>query len=108
MPAYVIVMVTVDDPEMYRKYTDRTPPTIARYGGRFLARGEGVQTLEGEPYEGRLVLLEFPTPENAADWFNDPDYQSAAEFRRAAAAGRFLLIDGESTRPTRIPRYEQQ
>lgn len=65
MPAYVIVMVTVKDPEMYRKYTDRTPPTIARYGGRFLARGGAVQTLEGEPYEGRLVLLEFPTPEAA-------------------------------------------
>jgi uncharacterized protein (DUF1330 family) len=45
MPAYVIVMVTVDDPEMYRKYTERTPPTIARYGGRFLARSGAVQTL---------------------------------------------------------------
>lgn len=96
MPAYVIVMVTVDDAEMYRKYTDRTPPTIARYGGRFLARGGAVQTLEGEQYDGRLVLLEFPTPEAAADWFNDSDYQSAAELRRKAAAGRFLLIDGEA------------
>ena len=99
MAAYVIVMVTVEDPEMYRKYTERTPPTLARFGGRFLARSGAVQTLEGEPYEGRLVLLEFPTPEAAADWFNDPDYQSAAEFRRAAAAGRFLLIDARERSP---------
>lgn len=72
MSAYVIVMVTVEDPETYRKYTDRTPPTIARYGGRFLTRGGAVKTLEGAPYQGRLVLSEFPTPEAAADRFKTP------------------------------------
>ncbi len=60
MPAYVIVMVTVEDPEMYRKYTDRTPPTIARYGGRFLTRGGAVQTLEGTPHEGPARTLGVP------------------------------------------------
>jgi uncharacterized protein (DUF1330 family) len=60
MPAYVIAMMAIHDPETYRKYTDRTPPTVKKYGGRFLTRGEAVSTIEGATYKDRLVLLEFP------------------------------------------------
>ena len=28
MPAYVLSMMTIHDPETYRKYTDRTPPVL--------------------------------------------------------------------------------
>ena len=47
----------------YRKYTDRTPPVVKKYGGKFLTRGEPVTCLEGEEYFGRLVILEFPSKE---------------------------------------------
>ena len=39
MPAYVVSMMSIQDPTTYKKYTDRTPPIVARYGGKFLARG---------------------------------------------------------------------
>lgn len=94
MPAYVLAMIDVRDPDTYRKYTDRSPDAVNRHGGTFLARGRSVETLEGEPYDQRLVLLKFPSSEKAAAWFNDPDYQSVAGFRRAAAVSRILLIDG--------------
>ena len=60
MPAYVLSMMTIHDPETYRKYTDRTPPVVKKYDGKFLTRGETVTCLEGEEYSGRLVILEFP------------------------------------------------
>lgn len=99
MPSYVVVMVTVEDPETYREYTERAPVTIARHGGRFLVRGGTVRALEGEPYEGRLVIMEFPTAEAADQWFSDPDYQSIARLRRAASTGRLLLADGMPDEP---------
>lgn len=94
MPSYVIAMIDVQDADNYRNYTDRSPSIVQRHGGRFLARGSAVETLEGEPYDQRLVLLEFPDFEQATAWFDDPEYQSAAKFRREAAASRFLLING--------------
>lgn len=100
MSAYVIAMIDVRDPDTYRKYTDRSPEAVKRHGGTFLAVGQPEETLEGESYDQRLVLLEFPSTEQAAAWFNDPDYQSAAEFRRASAASRFLLIDGVEPKAT--------
>jgi uncharacterized protein (DUF1330 family) len=45
MPAYVVAMMSIQDPQTYRQYTDRTPPTVKKYGGRFLTRGEPVTTV---------------------------------------------------------------
>lgn len=92
MPAYVVAMMSVQDAETYRKYTDRTPPTVKKYGGRFLTRGEPVSTMEGEPYAGRMVLLEFPSKQNVEAWYKDPDYQQAMEFRHASSTMHMLLL----------------
>ena len=92
MSAYVVALMTVDDADTYRKYTDRTPPTVKKYGGRFLTRGEPVSCIEGEEYKGRMVLLEFPSTQHVKSWFADPDYQKAMEFRHAASTMHMLLV----------------
>jgi uncharacterized protein (DUF1330 family) len=84
--------MTVNDADTYRKYTDRTPPTVKKYGGRFLTRGEPVTTVEGEPYEGRMVILEFPSKTDIEDWMADPDYQDAMVFRHASSSIHMLLL----------------
>ena len=65
MTAYVISMMSIHDPKTYRKYTDRTPPIVKRHGGKFLTRGGDVTTLEGESYQDRMVILEFPSKQSA-------------------------------------------
>ena len=99
MPAYVVSMMTIDDPDTYRKYTDRTPPIVKKYGGRFLTRGEAFTCVEGKDYDGRLVILEFPSKTDAEAWFADPDYQEAMTFRHAASTMNYLLLQegGENT-----------
>lgn len=99
MPAYVVALMTIDDPEVYRKYTDRTPATVKKHGGRFLTRGEDITCIEGEQYDGRLVLLEFPTKADVDAWFADPDYQAAMEFRHASSTMNMLLVQegGDNT-----------
>lgn len=99
MPTYVIAMMAIHDPETYRKYTDRTPPTVKKYGGKFLTRGETVTTLEGEPYMDRMVILEFPSKNHVEDWIADPDYQDAMVFRHASSTMHMLLMQegGENT-----------
>jgi len=94
MAAYFVCTMTVHDPETYRKYTALTPATLARYGGKFLTRGDTVTTVEGPSFTERLVLIEFADKETAMAWYNDADYQSAAEFRRLASTGRMILQEG--------------
>ncbi len=92
MPAYVVAMMTVDNPETYRKYTDRTPEIIRRHGGSFVTRGEAIRCLEGEAYEGRMVILKFPSKSHVDAWFNDPDYKEAVSFRHAASTMHYLMV----------------
>ncbi len=95
MPAYFICTMTVNDPETYRKYTALTPATLERHGGRFLTRGDAVETVEGGPvFDERMVILEFPDRETALAWYHDADYQSASAFRRLASTGRMILQAG--------------
>lgn len=95
MPAYFICTMTVNDPETYRKYTALTPATLERHGGRFLTRGDAVETVEGGPvFDERMVVLEFPDRETALAWYHDADYQSASAFRRLASTGRMILQAG--------------
>jgi len=94
MAAYVVSMMSIRDAETYRKYTDRTPPIVEKYGGKFLARGGDVLTVEGDEYKDRMVILEFPSRQAILDWFEDPDYQEAREFRHASSEARILVIDG--------------
>jgi len=92
MPAYVVSMMNINDPELYRQYTDRTPAIVKKYGGKFLTRGEAFTCVEGQQYDGRLVLLEFPSKANVEAWFNDPEYQEAMAFRHASSTMNYLLL----------------
>ena len=50
MPAYWVARSKINDPVEYKKYTDRVPAIIAKYGGKVLARGGRFQVMEG-PHE---------------------------------------------------------
>ena len=96
MAAYFFCTMSIHDPETFRKYTALTPAIVARYGGRYLTRGDLVTTPEGERFDDRMVLLEFPDRAAAEAWYNDPDYQDASRFRRASSKGRMFLQEGRS------------
>lgn len=96
MAAYVLSMMSIQDPKTYKKYTDRTPPIVERYGGRFLARGGDITTLEGETCQDRMVILEFSSKQSVLDWMADPEYQEARIFRHASFQARILLIEGDA------------
>jgi uncharacterized protein (DUF1330 family) len=40
MTAYVVAMLNVTDPEGYEAYKELVPATLARYGGRYVARAD--------------------------------------------------------------------
>ena len=94
MAAYVVCIMSIHDPETYRRYTALTPPTVTRHGGRFLTRGDTVLTAEGETFTQRQVILEFPDTAAAQAWMADPDYIAAAKFRKAASTGSMIIQEG--------------
>ncbi|MDP6787271.1 MAG: DUF1330 domain-containing protein [Rhodospirillales bacterium] len=94
MSAYVIAMLDVSDQENYEKYAAAAPAATAKYGGKAIARGPTAATLEGDFSPQRIVILEFPTVEDAKAWYASPEYQEARNFRLGAADFRMLVADG--------------
>jgi uncharacterized protein (DUF1330 family) len=92
MPAYWIARSRVNDMAEYRKYADQVPGIIARYGGRFLARGGKFQILEGPEKFQRFIIIEFPSLEQGVACFQSPEYQEAAAFRRRNGAGEVEVV----------------
>ncbi len=94
MAAYLIVYMTISDPEQLKKYQAVTPAAIAKYDGRFLVRGGPKVTVEGPDEQRRVVLVEFPTFKRAQEFWDSPDYRAARELRKGAAAFDAIIVDG--------------
>lgn len=94
MPAYVVVEVTVTDPERYAAYVKAGTPLVAQHGGRFVVRGGPVEGLEGAWSPQRLVVLEFPDRAAARRWYHSPEYTAARKLREGAAVWRGVLVEG--------------
>jgi uncharacterized protein (DUF1330 family) len=94
MPAYVLVQVDVNDPIRYEDYKAMVPASIAQYGGRFLVRGGKTHTMEGNWTPKRLVVVEFPTVEQAKAWWASPEYAEAKALRQATAESQLIIAEG--------------
>jgi uncharacterized protein (DUF1330 family) len=94
MPAYVVVEIEVLDAERYEEYKRLVPPTLAAYGGRFLARGGRAETLEGGWAPKRIVILEFPSVERAEEWWGSSEYAEAKALRQATARTQMIVVEG--------------
>ncbi|HKR51422.1 MAG TPA: DUF1330 domain-containing protein [Pseudonocardiaceae bacterium] len=93
MSAYVIVEVDIDDPVGYQEYRLLATASVARHGGRYVARGGPTETFEGE-WSGRVVVIEFDSLDAARAWYHFADYQEALPLRQRASRGRVIAVEG--------------
>ena len=94
MPAYFIVDVDVHDPAGMRKYLEHVPGTLPKYGGRYIVRGGKFEVVEGNWQPTRVVMLEFPTMEQAKRWYECEEYKEWKGARMKAATTDIVLVEG--------------
>jgi uncharacterized protein (DUF1330 family) len=94
MAVYAVVNVRVIDPDRYSEYREKAPDAIARYGGKYLARGGTVEVLEGEWNPQRLVVLEFESMERFREWYDSPEYTPLKQLRSEASDTEFVVVEG--------------
>ncbi len=97
MSAYVIADIEVLDPVAYEEYKRLAGPTPAQFGGRYIVRGAPVQIVEGTWSPRRLVVLEFPSLEQARAWYESEEYSRARAIRHQAARSHLIFVEGVTT-----------
>ncbi|HEV8360992.1 MAG TPA: DUF1330 domain-containing protein [Candidatus Thermoplasmatota archaeon] len=94
MPAYLLALLDVRDPQGYQAYIEAVPATIRAHGGRYVARTPQPQRLEGGLVTNRVAVVAFPTLEAALGWHRSKEYQAIAPIRQRCAPGSLVLVPG--------------
>lgn len=94
MKGYVLAFIDVEDPTNYSLYAAGVPATIAANGGRYLVRNGKKEVLEGALPADRVVMLEFPSVDQAKAWYESEEYQALLPIRKSASKGALLIVEG--------------
>lgn len=93
--AYVISEVRIVDADAAARYMALAEASIARHGGRYIARAALPEVPEGDWDEcRRVVIVEFPTMAKLNEWYGSADYAEALAIREPALDRRLLFVEG--------------
>ncbi|MGB1147609.1 MAG: DUF1330 domain-containing protein [Alphaproteobacteria bacterium] len=93
--AYIIVDTKISDPETYEVYKSKVVPIAASYGGEYLARGGAMEIVQDELWSPtRLVLLRYPSMDQARAFLNSEEYAPVKDMRLGASEATLVIFEG--------------
>ena len=94
MPAYAIfIREKTRDQSALDQYSPLAGASIQGLPVKVLAAYGRQEVLEGPAGEG-VVIVEFPTLEEAKAWYDSPAYREAREHRFRGADYRAMIVEG--------------
>ena len=94
MAVYAIFNYDVADRDGYQQYQKQAGASFAGRSFKVLALDPATTRVEGERSGMQTVILEFDTKEAFDDWYNSPEYQEAAKYRKGASEGEIVICEG--------------
>ncbi|MEE1656927.1 DUF1330 domain-containing protein [Microvirga sp. CF3062] len=92
MTAYIIAQLKFTDLDSYRKYQRAFPKVFGRFRGTIVIADEHPRLLEGHWERDKVVVLSFPSEEDALAFQNSDEYRLIARDRKAGAEATILLV----------------
>jgi uncharacterized protein (DUF1330 family) len=99
--AFVLGGHIMQDMERFKPYAAAVPDVVRSFGGRFLARGGRVTPLGGAFVPERVVLIEFPTADDALTFISDR-YAPLLKIRLATTEARLVILARSGELPAHI------
>ena len=92
--AYIIANVEVANPEQYEEYKRLSTIAMKAHGAEVCIRGGKVGVLEGDWAPSRMVMLKFPTMDQARAFYDTVEYRAARKAREGIAVMRMIVVEG--------------
>ena len=89
----LVANIRVNDPEVFKKFSQTALPIIEQYGGKILARGPHADRHEGD-VAGVVTLLEFESKEAADTFYHSKEYQAAKAVREECSDTDLMIAEG--------------
>lgn len=95
MTAYLVVDTDLTNPELYENYKLKARPIAESYGGEYLARGGKMSLKETTLWAPkRMVLVKFPSVEQAEKFYQSPEYQEVLKISLQSANRTVFILEG--------------
>ena len=94
MKGYVVcVYKNITNEEKLKEYAIKARTAVKKYKGKFLIRGGRSISNEGEK-SPRTVVIEFPSYDEANNFYNSKEYQDAHSVLKGYAERQHQTIEG--------------
>ena len=94
-PVYYIAEIDVTDLDGYLKeFAPKAQAITKAAGGRFLAAGQKVTAIEGDPPKPRVTLQVWDSMEKIRAWRNSPEYKEVRKIGDKYAKFRSFTVEG--------------
>ena len=94
MKGYLVVDLSIKDVGGFQEYAAKIPAFVEKHGGRYIVQGVVPEKMEGDWAPERLVIIEFPSTQNAKDFLADPEAQSLIALRHKSTESQLILAEG--------------
>ena len=94
-PVYTVFEIDVTNVDAYTKeYAPSAQASIKNSGGKQLAGGQKVTSLEGTPPKPRVTIHVWDSLEKAQAWYNGAEYKTARKIGDKYATFRAFAVEG--------------
>ena len=92
MSTFIIVDTNIIDAEKLNQYSQKAAITVAKFNGKFIAKGP-IDILYGtQNYQGKAII-EFADQKSAENWYHSDEYQALVPLRNEAIESQFHLLN---------------
>jgi uncharacterized protein (DUF1330 family) len=94
-PVYYVAEIEPTNLESYTKeYAPKAQAVIKAAGGRFLAAGQKVTAIEGDPPRPRVAIIAWDSMEQIQAWRNSAAFKELLPTREKMAKFRGFTVEG--------------
>ncbi|MBK5206755.1 MAG: DUF1330 domain-containing protein [Polaromonas sp.] len=95
MTAYLVVDTALTNSDVYELYKLQAKPLVEKYGGEYLARGGKLSVKEHQLWTPtRMVLIKFPSAEDAENFYQSEEYQEVLKISKKSADRTVFILEG--------------
>ncbi|MGL4242641.1 MAG: DUF1330 domain-containing protein [Beijerinckiaceae bacterium] len=90
---YWVARVDVDNTEAYERYRALNAKAFAKFGARFVVRGQAGKVVKGTPRKHNVVI-EFDSYDQAVACYESAEYQEAMGFLKDVGPTDLVIVEG--------------